>query len=660
MLMPAPATVPELLALVRQSQLADAPGLADYLQRLETSRSLPPAPVDLARLLVRDGFLTRFQAEQLLLGRSRSFLLGKYKILDRLGAGGGGSVYLCEHSQMQRKVAVKVLPPNLAKDRSALERFYREAQAIAALNHPNIVRAYDVDQCDGLHLLVLEYVDGASLQEIVQRRGPLPFGEAADYLCQAALGLQHAHERGLVHRDIKPSNLLVTTAGQRPAASGDSTVSSTLTLSPERRQPTAVVKILDLGLARFFRDEDGSLTRDVDRAAIGTADYMAPEQAVDSHDVDIRADIYSLGCTFYYCLTGRPPFAGNAAQKLLGHQFRTPPPLRQLRPEVPVPLADLIGRMMAKRPQDRPATPASVVAALDPLSPASQRSGAARPPAGGLSRARLRLRWLLLLARQRWRWTALAVVVLLMGCMLLLFVTRHPRDERAEDRPPQRPVDAPALDWSAGFATTNDLRLNGTAKIPPGTTVLRLTDAVNTQAGSAFSVRALPIARFSTQFDFQLTKAQADGFAFVIQGAGSTALGATGAGLGYAGIRPSSAVKFDLYNNEGEGGNSTGLFLNGAMPTVKGVPPSKGRNDLSGTGIDLHSGHVFTAALDYDGSLLLVTIADQTTKATAAQEYRVDIPKEMGAKTGYVGFTGATGGANAIQDILRWRFTPRE
>jgi serine/threonine protein kinase len=659
--MPAPATVPQLLALVRQSQLADAPGLADYLRKLETSRSLPPAPADVARLLVRDGFLTRFQADQLLLGRARSFLLGKYKILDRLGAGGGGSVYLCEHSQMQRKVAVKVLPPQLAKDRSALERFYREAEAMAALNHPNIVRAYDVDQCDGLHLLVLEYVDGASLQEIVQKRGPLPFSEAADYLCQAALGLQHAHERGLVHRDIKPSNLLVTTAGPRAAASNDTTVSSSVTLTPERRQPTALVKILDLGLARFFRDEDGSLTRDVDRAAIGTADYMAPEQAVDSHDVDIRADIYSLGCTFYYCLTGRPPFAGTAAQKLLGHQFQKPPPLRQLRPEVPPVLADLIGRMMAKRPQDRPATPARVVAELDPLRRDSQRrTDIGQPsPAMRLSAFASRLGRLTTLACRHWRWTALAVGVLLLGFMVL-FLVRPGREERVEERPaPPPPAPVPALDCSAGFAKTNDLRLNGAAKVPPGTTLLRLTDAGN-QAGSVFSVRPLGITRFTTQFDFQLTKAQGDGFAFVIQGAGPTALGATGGALGYAGIRPSIAVKFDLYNNDGEGNNSTGLFLNGAMPSVKGVAPSKGRNDLNGTGIDLHSGHIFTTVLDYDGSLLRVTITDQTTKAAAVQEYAVDIPKEVGGKTGHVGFTGGTGGVSAIQDLLRWQFTPRE
>jgi hypothetical protein len=271
-----------------------------------------------------------------------------------------------------------------------------------------------------------------------------------------------------------------------------------------------------------------------------------------------------------------------------------------------------------------------------------------------------RLRWLATLARQRWRWTALAVVVLLLGCMLLLFASRGRHEEKAEDRPAPRPADPPpALDWGAGFAKADDLRLNGSAKLPPGTTVLRLTDADN-QAGSAFSVRRLSIAQFHTQFDFQLSKPQADGFTFVIQGVGPTALGGAGAGLGYGGIRPSIAVKFDLYNNQGEGINSTGLFLNGAAPTVGGVGPSKGRTDLSGTGIDLHSGHPFTTVVEYDGSLLRVTITDQTTKASALQEYRVDIPKELGGKTGHIGFTGGTGGLHAIQDVLRWRFTPRE
>src|SRR5262249_26689149 len=185
---------------------------------------------------------------------------------------------------MRRRAAVKVLPAAKAADPAALERFYREARAVAALDHPNIVRAYDIDQEDNLHFLVMEYVDGSSLQEIVRRGGPLDPARSAHYVQQAALGLQHAYEvASLVHRDIKPGNLIVDRSG--------------------------TVKILDMGLARFFNDEEDLLTKKYDENVLGTADYLAPEQALDSHGVDIRADIYSLGGTFYFCLTGRTPFS---------------------------------------------------------------------------------------------------------------------------------------------------------------------------------------------------------------------------------------------------------------------------------------------------------------------------------------------------------------
>jgi serine/threonine protein kinase len=211
-----------------------------------------------------------------------------------------GTVFLCEHTSMRRRVAIKVLPVAKAKDPSYLERFYREARAVAALDHPNIVRAYDIDQDEKLHFLVMEYVDGASLQEIVKRAGPLEPLRAAHYMCQAAFGLQHAHEAaGLVHRDIKPGNILVDRTG--------------------------AVKVLDMGLARFFHDEEDVLTKKYDENVLGTADYLAPEQALDSHAVDIRADIYSLGATFYFCLTGKTPFSeGTVAQKLIWHQTRAP------------------------------------------------------------------------------------------------------------------------------------------------------------------------------------------------------------------------------------------------------------------------------------------------------------------------------------------------
>src|SRR5438270_2380769 len=338
--MPSPTTVDELLELVRKSGVVDEKRLTAHVDRLRAAGTLPSEPGQLAGLLVRDGVLTRFQAEQFLQGKWRRFTIGKYKVLERLGSGGMGSVFLCEHKLMRRRVAVKVLPTAKAEDPSSLERFYREARAVAALDHPNIVRAYDIDQEDNLHFLVMEYVDGASLQEIGKKVGALSVERACHYIRQAAYGLQHAHESaGLVHRDIKPGNILVDRNG--------------------------VVKILDMGLARFFHDEEDVLTKKYDENVLGTADYLAPEQALDSHAVDIRADIYSLGATFYYILTGRPPFAeGTVAQKLIWHQTRQPKSVRSIRPDVPEGLAAVIEKAMAKDPAQRYQTPAEVAEAL--------------------------------------------------------------------------------------------------------------------------------------------------------------------------------------------------------------------------------------------------------------------------------------------------------
>jgi serine/threonine protein kinase len=250
-----------------------------------------------------------------------------------------GSVYLCEHLFMRRRVAVKVLPTAKAEDPSALERFYREARAVAALDHPNIVRAYDIDQDDKLHFLVMEYIDGSSLQEIVKRHGPMEVRRVANYIRQAAAGLNHAHlAAGLIHRDIKPGNILLDRRG--------------------------TIKVLDMGLARFFNDDDQPITQKFDENVLGTADYLAPEQALDSHNVDIRADIYSLGATFYFCLTGNTPFEGTVAQKLIWHQTRPPRPVRSVRPDVPEDIAAIVEKMMSKDPKDRYATPLEIEDAL--------------------------------------------------------------------------------------------------------------------------------------------------------------------------------------------------------------------------------------------------------------------------------------------------------
>jgi serine/threonine protein kinase len=337
--MPAPATADEFLDLIRRSGVAEDARLGASLKRLTEGSGIPSEAKPLAEALVREGLLTFFQAEQLLQGKWKRFTIGKYKVLERLGAGGMGQVFLCEHKLMRRRVAVKVLPAAKAQDPSSLERFYREARAVAALDHPNIVRAYDIDHDESLHFLVMEYVDGANLQDLVKKAGPLDPVRACHYIFGAAVGLQHAHEMGLVHRDIKPGNILVDRAG--------------------------VVKILDMGLARFFHDEEDQVTRKYDETILGTADYLSPEQALDSHGVDIRADIYSLGGTYYYLLTGKPPFPdGNVTQKLLWHQNREPTPVRSLRPEIPEEIAQVVARMMAKEPAQRYQTPAEVMAAL--------------------------------------------------------------------------------------------------------------------------------------------------------------------------------------------------------------------------------------------------------------------------------------------------------
>jgi serine/threonine protein kinase len=372
--MPAPSTTEQFLELVRRSGLVEDKSLASYVERLRGDGPLPDGPRPLATRMLQDGLLTHFQAEQLLHGKARGFTLaGKYRLLEHLGTGGMGSVFLCEHISMRRRVAIKVLPVGRASDASYLERFYREARAVAALDHPNIVRAHDVDHDDKLHFLVMEYVDGSSLQDIVKRHGPLSVERTCHYLSQGAAGLQHAHEAGLVHRDIKPGNILVDRRG--------------------------IVKVLDMGLARFFHEED-SISKKYDETVLGTADYLAPEQATDSN-VDVRADIYSLGATLYFCLTGQTLFGEGAAhQKLIWQQTRQPKPIRSLRPEVPEELADIVEkRMLAKDPAQRFQAPYEILELLAPwteqpippppaeemprLCPAAARSGSDSATAAG-------------------------------------------------------------------------------------------------------------------------------------------------------------------------------------------------------------------------------------------------------------------------------------
>jgi serine/threonine protein kinase len=341
--MPAPNTIQSFVDLGLKSGLLEREVLQDCQRCWKDSGNMPSTPLQLADALIERGALTRFQAEKLMSGRWRGFIIaGKYRLLERLGAGGMGAVYLAEHIHMGRKVAIKVLPLAQAGDEASLKRFYREARAVARLDHPNIVRAHDIDHEDKLHFLVLEFVDGCNLHDFIRKNGPLSPARAAHFIRQAALGLQQAHEAGLVHRDMKPGNLLLDRAG--------------------------CVKLLDMGLARFFHEDTAAFIKQFEVGyIIGTADYVAPEQINDSR-VDIRADIYSLGGTFYYLLTGKSPFQdGTNAQKMIWHQVRQPKSLRILRPDVPEALVQVFEKMVAKEPDRRHQTPKEVAEALEPF-----------------------------------------------------------------------------------------------------------------------------------------------------------------------------------------------------------------------------------------------------------------------------------------------------
>ncbi len=302
----APSTAPSLEEFIRrliESGLMTGQEVRRFLDSL-TPEHRPTAADQLARLMFQKGLLTKFQAQAVFQGRTRGLVMGNYVVLEKLGAGGMGQVYKAQHRKMKRIVALKVLLAPATKSPDAVKRFQREVEAAAKLSHPNIVTAHDADQANGVNFLVMEHVNGQDLAAWVKGRGPLPVAQAVDCMVQAARGLEYAHRQGVIHRDIKPSNLLLDASG--------------------------VVKILDLGLARVADtagDTDDSLSQS--GQVMGTLDYMAPEQALDTHHADARSDIYGLGCTFHYLLAGSPPFAGDTmAQKILAHREQPIPSLR--------------------------------------------------------------------------------------------------------------------------------------------------------------------------------------------------------------------------------------------------------------------------------------------------------------------------------------------
>ena len=294
----------------------------------------------MGQALVDAELVTQWQVEKLVVGKYKGFFLGKYKLLGHISTGGMSSVYLAEHCMMKTRRAIKVLPKHRVNDTTYLARFRREAQATAALKHPHVVRAYDIDNVGDVHYIVMEYVDGPDLQQLVKDSGPLSFEKAARYIAQSADGLEHSHQIGLIHRDVKPGNVLIDQNDQ--------------------------VKVLDLGLALFSEDDEASLTLAFNENVLGTADYLAPEQALNSHEIDGRADIYGLGCTLYFALVGHPPFDdGSLAQRIARHQSIMPSPIRDERPDCPDLLEDICFQMMQKKDAERFQTMEEVAAILE-------------------------------------------------------------------------------------------------------------------------------------------------------------------------------------------------------------------------------------------------------------------------------------------------------
>ena len=320
--------------------------------------------------------------------------LGSYELLASLGKGGMGTIFRARHVRLKKEFALKILSPRLACDQAAIRRFEREIEALGRLEHVHLVRASDAGVENGVPFVVMELLDGTDLAKLIEQRGAWLIGLACEVVRQAALGLQHAFERGLVHRDIKPSNLWLTPAG--------------------------VVKVLDLGLARLG-DEESSAAEAMTGAGmwIGTPDYMAPEQILDSHNADIRADLYGLGCTLFHLLSGEPPFDSSTyptlRHKREAHLQEPPPNIRQLRPDVPVELAKVAARLLAKRPQDRYQTPAEAAAALAPF---ADHAGLVRMLAADQATRTLKLAALHKRRRPNWLALGLGLMTVALGLMV--------------------------------------------------------------------------------------------------------------------------------------------------------------------------------------------------------------------------------------------------
>ncbi|QVL32597.1 serine/threonine protein kinase [Telmatocola sphagniphila] len=300
-------------------------------------------PQEIAKEIVQRKWLTPYQVKEFWKGKGDKLILKQYIIVDKIGEGGMGDVYKARHSTMDREVAIKLIRQKRLSNPDAIKRFQKEIQAAAQLQHENVVIAYDADQQGDSHFFVMEYVEGINLFELVKKSGALPVASACEYILQAAMGLQHAYERGMVHRDIKPANLLLNKTG--------------------------TVKILDMGLARIDTATSADETRlTTEGITFGTPDFISPEQCRNPRDVDIRSDIYALAASLYYLLTGSPMYpTGTPAQKMIAHNTEPIPTVDRI--DMPAGLPEIITKALAKDPALRYQTPVEFAEALKPYAP---------------------------------------------------------------------------------------------------------------------------------------------------------------------------------------------------------------------------------------------------------------------------------------------------
>jgi len=334
------------LELLERSQLLQHDRIVDVVQHSGLREEATAA--EMAEAFVGQGALTQFQAERLLQGRYRGLLVSQFRLLEPLGIGGMGAIYVAQEPGRPEKVALKVLAERFGTDAAMVARFQLEARAGARLAHPNIIRMGDIGEAGTLHYYCMELFEAVNLHELVEKQGPLPFGQACDIIRQAAAGLQHVHTAGLVHRDIKPANLLVNCSGQ--------------------------VKIADFGLAMLDQDgqdDEFSLAMIFGHTCVGTAEFIAPEQSLNSFTVDHRADLYSLGCTLFAALTARIPYPGKTGkERMEAHRSAEIPSVLKYVPDLPPEVAEIVRKLMAKDPADRFQSAAEVVDALTPFSEA--------------------------------------------------------------------------------------------------------------------------------------------------------------------------------------------------------------------------------------------------------------------------------------------------